>query len=60
VILLGCELAKTNPAGLQKLANQLQRPVIANTGKVDWGNRGKGNWVVFKPVPPQPGQPNQH
>ena len=56
LILLTCEPAAYNPEGLQKLANRLQRPVIANTGKVDSGNHGKGNWVIFKPEPPEAGQ----
>jgi RHS repeat-associated protein/PAS domain S-box-containing protein len=48
VIILACGAGQHD---LQPLADKLNRPVIANTGTVNQGNNGNGNWVVWRPKP---------
>jgi hypothetical protein len=48
VIILGCDQATHGP-GMQRLANQLNVPVIGNTGNVGWGNYGSGQWARWNP-----------
>ncbi|MCL6546736.1 MAG: hypothetical protein K6T61_16060 [Bryobacteraceae bacterium] len=49
VVILGCDQG-TRP-GMQDLANEIGVPVIGNTGTVDSGTNGHGDWVRFNPQP---------
>lgn len=48
VILFACR--QGNSIGSQTLADKLGHPVIGNTGDVNQGNSGEGDWVRFNPT----------
>ena len=56
LVILGCDQA-TRP-GMQDLADKTGVPVVGNTGTVDSGSNGQGDWVRFNPRP-SPVQPQQ-
>jgi RHS repeat-associated protein len=51
VLLLGCS-SGTHKPGMEKLANKLQARVTGNTGEVDYGNDGHGEWVTVAATDP--------
>jgi hypothetical protein len=50
IIILGCEQAD-HGAEMQALATATGHPVIGNTGLINSGNNGTGNWFQWNPKP---------